>query len=265
MKKIKYEILRYLFKTTGRLSTGIDMSFRYGLISGEMLDYIYQNKANGRLFIGRIFDRLFLNNVGWQAVRQRKANLKKYIKAAVEKNRERNKKTVIIDFASGPARYLVESISETGEKNVSVVCSDLDERWLKKGSELAKEAGLKNFKFMKGNAFDLKFLSKIRPKPNVIVSSGFYDWIVDDKLIKKSLTYSYKMLPKEGIVIFTNQVGHRQMELVSEVFIDFNKEPLSMKTRPSETLNKWAEEIGFKKLETVTDKWELYSVTWGNK
>jgi len=261
MKKIKYAVLRWLFKTIGRLSTGIDMSFRYGFISGEMLDYIYQNKANGRLVIGRIFDRLFLNNVGWQAVRQRKASLKKYIHATIENNRKMNKKTVILDFASGPARYLVESVSETGEKNVSVVCSDLDDRWLKKGSELAKEAGLKNFKFIKGNAFDWKFLSKIRPKPNVIVSSGFYDWIVDDKLIKKSLAYAYKMLPKDGIVIFTNQVGHKQMEFVSEVFIDFNKEPLRMKTRSSETLNKWAEEAGFKNLETVTDKWELYSVT----
>jgi len=265
MKKIKLFLLTLFIRTIGRLSTGIDMSFKYGFISGLMLDYIYENRAHGKFIIGKILDRLFLNNVGWQAIRKRKENLKSYIKFAIEQNKKRRIKTVILDIASGPARYLIEILSEIGENDVVAICQDIDERWLIRGKELSAKAGLRNMRFEKGDAFNLDFLSKINPRPNIIVSSGFYDWITDDELIKKSFLYSYNMFEDKGVIIFTNQASHKQMELVSKAFVDFNKEPLKMKIRAPEIINGWAKEAGFKNLETSIDKWGLYSVAKGEK
>jgi len=265
VNKIKIFILTLLIRTIGRLSTGIDMSFKYGFISGLMLDYIYENKPHGKFIIGKLVDRAFLNNVGWQAIRERKENLKKYIKNVIEENSKRQIKTVILDIASGPAKYLIEVLLERGEEDVYVICQDIDVRWLDNGREQAQKAGLKNIRFEKGDAFNLDLLLQVSPKPNVVVSSGFYDWITDDELIRKSFRYCYEMLPSNGIVIFTNQSGHKQMELVSRAFIDFNKEPLRMKTRPPEVINKWAQETGFKNIETSNDKWGLYSVSKGVK
>lgn len=265
MNKIKLYLMTLLIRTIGRLSTGIDMSFKYGFISGYMLDYIYENQPHGKLLIGKLIDKMFLDNIGWQAIRQRKENLKKYIKEIIEDNRRKAVKTVILDIASGPAKYVLEILLENGEQDVYVICQDIDQRWLDIGKEQANKLGLKNIRFEKGDAFNLELLSKVKPSPNVVVSSGFYDWITDDELIKKSFKYCYSILTNNGKIVFTNQVGHMQMELVQAVFVDFNKEPLRMKTRPAEFIGSLAKEAGFVNLDTLFDKWGLYSVSKGDK
>lgn len=265
MNKLKIFLMALVIRTIGRLSTGIEMSFKYGFTSGMMLDYIYENKAHGKFIIGKILDRMFLDNVGWQAIRQRKENLKSYIKESIARNRKNGARTVILDIASGPARYIIEVLGETGQDDAYVICQDIDSRWLEYGRRRAEKAGLKNIRFEKGDAFNLEMLSGVSPKPDIVVSSGFYDWITNDELVKKSLQYAYRILEDKGLVIFTNQASHLQMELVSRAFLDFNQEPLRMKTRPAELINGWARDAGFKNLQTVLDKWGLYSVTKGEK
>lgn len=265
MDKIKIFLAAILIKTIGRLSTGINLSFKYGFISGYMLDYIYANEPHGKFIIGKIIDKAFLNNTGWQAIRQRKDNLKKFLREIIIENRGRGVKTVILDIASGPAKYILEVLLETGEQDVYVVCQDTDQRWLDYGSEQAEKSGLKNLRFEKGDAFNLGLLSKVAPQPNVVVSSGFYDWITDDELVKRSLNYCYSILPQGGKIVFTNQASHQQMELVQAAFVDFNKEPLRMKTRPAELICGWAKEEGFKNLSTLIDQWGLYSASRGEK
>lgn len=265
MRKLKFAVLAFLVRTVGRLSTGVDMSFKYGFTSGMMLDYIYENKAHGRFLIGKIIDRAYLDNIGWKAIRQRKDNLKIFLKDSAGDNRRAGRKTVVLDVASGPARYLIEVLTELKGEDVSAACQDIDERWIAKGNAIAREYGLDNIRFEKGDAFDLDLLSKVDPRPNIVVSSGFYDWITDDELVKRSLFYISKIIDEHGTIIFTNQSGHRQMEMVSSVFVDFNKEPLRMKVRDPRLLEKWAKEAGFKNLKTVSDEWGLYSVTRGEK
>jgi ubiquinone/menaquinone biosynthesis C-methylase UbiE len=265
MDKIKIFLMTLLIRTIGRLSTGINLSFKYGFISGYMLEYIYENKPHGRLLIGKLIDRAFLNNIGWQAIRQRKENLKKYLKEAILENRRNVKKTLVLDIASGPAKYILEVLLEVGEQDIYVVCQDIDQRWLDYGREQADRLGLKNIRFEKGDAFNLELLSKVTPKPNVVVSSGFYDWITDDELVKKSFNYCYSVLSTGGKIIFTNQAAHQQMELVQAAFVDFNKEPLRMKTRLADLICGWAKESGFRNLSTLIDRWGFYSVSKGEK
>jgi SAM-dependent methyltransferase len=265
MNKIKMSLMTIFIKTVGRLSTGVNLSFKFGFTSGYMLDYIYENKPHGKFFIGKILDKAFLNNIGWQVIRQRKDNLKKYLKEAIGENRKNGVKTIILDVASGPAKYILEVLVEAGEQDTYATCQDIDQRWLDYGREQADKLGLKNIRFEKGDAFNLQLLSKVMPQPNIVVSSGFYDWITDDELIKKSFNYCYSILPAGGKIIFTNQAGHQQMELVQAVFVDFNKEPLRMKTRPVDLICGWAKESGFQNLNTSIDKWGLYSVSKGEK
>lgn len=265
MDRLKVFLYTLVIRTVGRLSTGIDMSFRYGFISGKMLDYIYENKAHGKFFIGRLIDRAYLDNTGWKAIRQRKENLKKLVREAIRRNRAAGIPSVILDVASGPAKYLLEVLREEGEAGISVVCQDIDERWLECGREQARQMGLKNVRFEKGDAFDRDLLLRTLPVPNIVVASGFYDWITDDDKVRFSLGNCAAVLRNGGQLLFTNQAGHLQMELVSRAFVDFNKEPLRMKIRPPELINGWAREAGFRGLETVIDAWGLYSVTRGEK
>ena len=263
--KIKVFLLTLIIRSIGRLSTGINMSFKYGFISGKMLDYIYENKPQGKFFIGKILDKIFLENVGWKAIRKRKDNLKDYLKRAIEVNRKNGIKSVILDIASGPGKYLVDVLCDLGEQDIVAFCQDIDQRWLEDGRRQASERGINNIRFMQGDAFNLEELKKVSPRPNIVVSSGFYDWITEDDLIKRSFQYSYEIMQDKGKMIFSNQASHKQMELVSKAFVDFNHMPLRMKIRDPELLNLWAEKTGFKNLETRLDQWGLYSVAMGEK
>jgi SAM-dependent methyltransferase len=156
-------------------------------------------------------------------------------------------------------------LADYQETEVYAICQDIDQRWLDFGKAQAERAGIGNIRFEKGDAFNREMLLKVLPRPNLVVSSGFYDWITDDALIKKSFIYCAQILEKGGMMIFTNQAGHRDLELVSAAFVDFNQAPLRMKTRPAQTINEWAKEAGFQNLETAIDKWGLYSVTKGER
>jgi len=263
-EKLGNTAMSMIIKSVGRLSKGVSMSFKYGFTSGLMLDYIYNNQPSGSLLLGKWIDRLYLGNPGWQSIRQRKANLKEHLKKAIQENESKSVRTVILDIASGPARYLIEVLKETGG-NVSAMCQDIDARWMEEGRKIAGREGVRNITFNKGDAFDRESLLRVSPAPNIIVSSGFYDWITDENLIKRSFHISYEMLLKGGKIIFTNQSGHLQMDLVKRTFLDFTGKPLVMEVRPIEQMNSWAKEAGFVNLRTDTDKWGLYSVSTGEK
>ena len=264
-ENIQNYLLSLGIKTVGRLSSGISMSFKYGFTSGLMLDYIYENQPSGKTPIGKWIDRLYLENPGWEAIRKRKHNLIKHLKLAIEDNKRKNEKNYVLDVASGPARYLIETLKEEINTDISAVCQDIDLRWVEAGEKIAAKEGVKNISYQKGDAFDIESLAGISPRPNIIISSGFYDWITDDELVKKSLYIIYEILPLGGKIIFTNQAGHLSLDLVSKTFLDFTGRPLVMKTRPIELINSWAKNAGFANLITSTDKWGLYSVSSGEK
>lgn len=244
------------------MSKGLDISSKHGLTSGLMLDYIYENKPQGKFLIGKFLDWIFLNNVSWKAIRQRKQNLKEQIKLAVAENRARGEKTVILDVAAGPAQYLIEVMSEVGEDGVFVICQDIDDKWMDAGRKRAAEAGLKNMTFVRKSAFDETTLFSLSPKPNVIVASGLYDWIMDDDLVKRSFRLYCDTLTENGAIIFTNQADNNKINLLRKAFVDFNNKPLLMKTRKPEALNDWAIEGGFRNaVSTSIDKWGFYSVS----
>lgn len=260
-QKISTNLLALLIKTLGRLSKGIRLSYKYGFTSGLMLDYIYKNEPQGELLIGKWIDKAYLENPGWEAIRMRKENLKEHLKQAIHENKRLGKKSVILDVAGGPGRYLMETLEETGEHDIYVICQDIDERWVKEGHKIAAEKGLKNIRFEKGDAFNPELLQRVEPKPNIIVSSGFYDWMTDDEDVRKSIKIIYDLLPAGGKIIYTNQAGHLSMELVSKAFTDFYGKALRMKTRSADLINSWAQDVDFKDIKTDLDKWGLYSVS----
>src|SRR5262249_26770527 len=83
LKSAYYASVRTLLKTVGNLSDGIRLGNRHGFDSGVMLDYVYKNQAGGRLLIGRLMDRIYLNAIGWRGIRLRRRlgiqSLKKWV------------------------------------------------------------------------------------------------------------------------------------------------------------------------------------------
>lgn len=265
VKTCKIMAMKYIIRTIGRTSTGINISFNEGFTSGVMLDYIYRNQANGKFLIGCLVDRIYLSHPGWQVIRIRKSNLKQLLRDAISKQRQLGHQPVMLDIASGPAQYIIEILSEDETKDVQAFCRDLNEHSLNLGQSNALNHGLNNITFASGDALDKTSLAEIYPMPNIVISSGFYDWIVDDIIIRKSIGIIYDLLPSEGYFVFTNQSGHVDLDMVESTFLDFNKQPLRMVIRPTELINSWVKDAGFKIIKTTADNAGHYSVTLAQK
>lgn len=263
--KIRILLMILIVRTLGQTSEGIRLVTTRGLTSGVMVDYIYQNQPQGRFFIGRWVDKIYLSHRSWEDVRTRKNNLVTFLIDAIDVQRSLNRKPAIVDVAAGSARYILDVKSHVGMEDVSVVCRDLDTEALERGQHNAERLGISGIRFTTGDALSADSLALIEPKANIAVSSGFYDWINEDELVQKSIVLIYDMLPPGGCFIFTNQARHVSQEFVQGVFMDLNRQPLRMTMRPAALLNGWAEATGFRILKTTGDKEFNYSVTLAHK
>jgi SAM-dependent methyltransferase len=265
LKELKYQTLKTLVDTIGQTSNGLQLCSKYGFTSGKMLDYIYENQPSGKFFIGKYIDSIFIRHNGWEVIRTRKNNLVNSLEKAIILTLTEKKDVFILDVASGPAKYILEIMDKFRNPKVSAVCKDIDERWLIEGKASAEALKLDNIDFIPGNALEIASFRELEKVPDIIVSSGFYDWITDDELVKKSMKLIYDNLPSGGYFVFTNQSGHVDFEMVSKVFKDFNHNPLEMKIRSADLINGWAKLIGFKIRETNSDNNGYYSVTLAQK
>ena len=102
--------LRWLMKGPGRLSRGIDLGWKHGFDSGIMLDYIYENRAQGLTPLGRLIDRAFLNAIGWRGIRVRRTLLEQALRSLIEQTHAAGRPVRLLDIASGPGRYVLETI-----------------------------------------------------------------------------------------------------------------------------------------------------------
>ncbi len=75
INSISYSIQKLLLNQLGSLSQGISIGLKYGFDSGVTLDYVYENEAKGKTFIGKLIDQNYLNSIGWKGIRQRKINM----------------------------------------------------------------------------------------------------------------------------------------------------------------------------------------------
>lgn len=255
-KELQIASLKLLLNTVGQLSDGISLATREGFTSGKMLDYIYKNKPQGKLFIGKLMDKMYLEHPGWQDIRVRKNNLVENIDKAVRLTLESKQEAKICDVASGPALYILEILEKYKSQPVSAEIRDLDERWIKEAYAKAQESNLK-LEYKVANALEQADFMFER-KPDIFVASGFYDWFSDDELVKKSMKLIYDALPAGGYFAFTNQAGHVDLTMTNTVFKDFNNQQLNMTTRGAEVINAWLKEIGFTVLDVKMDKYGHY-------
>ena len=258
IENIEISMLKAVVDTLGQLSDGIKLASKEGFTSGKMLDYIYKNEPQGKFGIGKYIDSIYLNHPGWQDVRMRKNNLVLNLKDAVNMTLERKDSVKICDIASGPARYIIETLEAYKDKNVMAELHDIDERWLIEASKTAEEHGVK-VEYRTANALlEKDFIFDVQP--DIFVASGFYDWFEREEVVRQSMQLIYNALPQNGYFVFSIQAGHAALSLTNKIFKDFNNHQLKMITWDMDTINKILSDIGFTTVKTRSDDKEHYPV-----
>ncbi len=204
MTRLRLRMLRLLVHTVGRLSDGINLACRDGMTAGTTLDYIYRNRPSGRSMVGRRLDRIYLSHKSWQAVRERMTLLCEVLAQSVRQMCLRTPSAsagsssrtpgaiagaaLLLDIASGPARYVLDVLDELRGLPVRATCWDLSESSLQQGRQLARDRGLGNITYQFADAMDESYYRSLPQPPEMIVASGFYDWFNDEQEFRRSLT-----------------------------------------------------------------------------
>ena len=133
-------------KGPGRLSRGIDLGWKHGFDSGVMLDYIYQNRAQGLTSLGRLIDRSFLNAIGSRGIRVRRTLLEQALRRLIAETHAAGRPVRLLDIASGPGRYVLETIHTLSPIPISAVLRDYKQENLDAAARLRDELGLAQVK-----------------------------------------------------------------------------------------------------------------------
>ena len=257
LTELKWSVIRALLGTIGRTSKGIRIGYRHGFDSGTMLDYVYVNQARGLLGVGRLIDRVYLNAVGWRAIRARRELLQEVLQQEIA--RRPGREVFILDVAAGPGRYLQDLIAPYASGRVRVLCRDLAGPGLWQGERLARERGLKSIAYEMGDALAPRIPAE--GPPDVVVVSGLYELLLDDATIQQSLNSLRTLLAPGGTLVFTTQTNHPQLDFIANVLPNRNGDLWVMKCRPAQETETWATAAGYTQVSTRKEQLGLFTVT----
>lgn len=239
----------------GWWSDGIRLCRTEGAASGRMMGYACRNQEQGKGIIGRWIDRRFLNYPGWEGVRQRRAAMANLIVRAIQdlKN-EGCDSPVVLDIASGTADYLFDAILSL-DRNITAICLDSADSSVAEGNRKTLELGLDNIRFQPGDAMDADALARLAPPPNVIISSGFYELLTDEKDVKRSLRIIANLLSPSGRLIVSHQKARPSLKGLSRHFSG----PLQLQMRSPQAVEALLTSTGFQ-VVARTDAANLYEI-----
>jgi alpha-beta hydrolase superfamily lysophospholipase/SAM-dependent methyltransferase len=262
LKNLAFGVQRLSLKTLGKLSNGVRLGWESGFDSGRSLDYVYENDARGGLGVGKLIDRTYLNSPGWRGIRQRKVNLEKLLRTAIDRTRADSRDVRILDVATGCGRYVLDALAADNDPRVTAYLRDFTPANVKQGRGIAQKMGLANrVRFEQGDAFDEENLAAIAPAPTIAIVSGLYELFGDNDMVQRSLRGIARAMTSGGYLIYTGQPWHPQLEMIARVLTNRDGQPWIMRRRTQEEMDDLVSAAGFRKLDMEIDRWGIFTVS----
>jgi SAM-dependent methyltransferase len=258
---LRFAPVRWLMKGPARLSRGIDLGWQHGYDSGVMLDYIYQNRAQGVTPVGRLIDRAYLNAIGWRGIRVRRSLLEQALRSIIEQTHAAGRPVRLLDIASGPGRYVLETVRKLDTIPMSAVLRDYKQENLDAAAALRDQLGLANVALALGDAFDRASLAAVTPRPTIAIVSGLYELFPDNEPVLRSLRGLADAVEPGGHLLYTNQPWHPQVEFIARVLRNRDGQPWIMRRRTQAEMDELVRTAGFDKVRQEIDPWGIFTVS----
>ncbi len=258
---LSYAVTRAAMKTLGRLSRGIQLGWRAGFDSGVTLDYVYENRPHGTTPLGRAMDRSYLNSIGWRGIRQRRVRLEQMLRTTIERTNASGRPVRLLDIASGPGRYVLETMHQLSRIPITAVLRDYQQENLDAARRIAQELGLTTATIAHGDAFDRASLAAVTPRPTIAIVSGLYELFPENEPVLRSLRGLADAVEPGGHLIYTNQPWHPQVEFIARVLTNREGQPWIMRRRTQAEMDELVRAAGFEKLQQEIDPWGIFSVS----
>ncbi len=264
-KRWKFAVTRLAMRSVGRLSRGIRVGLAHGFDSGSMLDYVYENRARGWSFLGRLIDRAYLNAPGWRGIRQRGEALTRAIRRAAEAAVAQDGEARLLDVAAGHGRYLFDAIDGV-DGPVTARLQDFCPENVRTCRTRVADLGLTDVVVERGDAFDTASLARLEGRTNVAVVSGLYELFDDNDRVAASLAGIHAALAHGGWLIYTNQPWHPQIELIARTLTSHrDDQPWIMRRRPQREMDELVAAAGFVKVAQDIDNAGIFTVALARK
>lgn len=250
-----------MLRTVAKLGRGVRIGWASGFDSGQSLDHVYRNRAEGVGPLGRLADRIYLDAPGWRGIRQRKVDVEALVDRAIDRTLGRGDDARVLDIAAGPGRYLLDVLDRRRDQPVTATLRDRDTGGLSEGRAIAVSMGLEDRATHKsGDAFERCELASVRPRPNVAIVSGLYELFGDNAKVLSSLRGLGELVEPGGHLVYTNQPWHPQLEMIARCLTNRDGEPWIMRCRSQAEMDALVDAAGFDKIEQRIDDAGIFTV-----
>jgi len=263
-----WSLTRLGLRAGGMLSEGVRLGHATGFDSGSTLDYVYRNQATGKLGLGALIDRNYLDAIGWRGIRQRKTHVEELIGEAILRLHASGMPVRIVDIAAGHGRYVLEALASqqarlNGARVESIRLRDYSDINVAQGRALIEAKGLGTVaRFDKGDAFDGDDLASLSPAPTLAIVSGLYELFGDNDMVAGSLGGLSRAVPPGGYLVYTGQPWHPQLAFIARALTSHRAGAAwVMRRRSQAEMDQLVREAGFEKISQRIDPWGIFTVS----
>jgi SAM-dependent methyltransferase len=234
--KAFFALQRAMLGRLGPLSDGMRIGLTQGFDSGASLDYVYRNRAGGKLGIGGMIDRGYLDAVGWRGIRLRRKHLQQTVSELIEAL-PADAPVRILDIAAGGGRYLIETIKCHRDRQIHLTLRDRDPANLEMAMALAGGLGMADRVIGEArDAFEPTSYAGGEPF-DIVIASGLYELFPENEPVLRSLEGVANQIKPGGALVYTGQPWHPQLALIAGTLRNHRGVPWIMRPRPQAELD----------------------------
>lgn len=264
-KRAWFDLQRRMLGVLGPLSDGMRIGLTHGFDSGASLDYVYRNQAGGKLGIGKMIDRGYLDAVGWRGVRVRKMQLQRMLAQRIAAHPQ-GELLRILDIAAGSGRYVLETVKRFQERHIDVTLRDYLENNVANARRLAAELDLRTpVHVERCDAFDPASYAGQEGRYDIAVVSGLYELFSDNAMVSTSLQAVVRSLRPGGYLIYTAQPWHPQVEMIAGTLTNHQGKPWCMRLRAQAEMDALVGLAGARKVDTAIGIDGIFTVSLARK
>jgi alpha-beta hydrolase superfamily lysophospholipase/SAM-dependent methyltransferase len=260
-----FGLQRRMLGLLGPLSDGMRLGLTHGFDSGSSLDYVYRNQASGKLGIGKLIDRGYLEAVGWRGIRMRKVQLQRMLAECIDTHPPADPLR-ILDIAAGSARYVLETIKRFQQRDIEVTLRDYVQHNVDNAQRLAVELGLHaSVRVEQRDAFDPDSYAGQESRYDIAVVSGLYELFSDNAMVSASLQGVMRSLRPGGYLIYTAQPWHPQLDMIAHTLTNHLGAPWRMRPRAQAEMDALVSLAGAQKVGTAIGVEGIFTVSLARK
>ena len=258
-----WAINRLSIRIGGWFSEGIATGLRTGFDSGSTLDYVYEDRPRGLGPIGRAIDRIFLDAIGWRGIRQRKLHLEELIgksvaalKQAGRPGAHRRHRRRPRPLRAGRGRRRAGPAGKRAAQGLFRA-----QRHARAKAHRRQEASGHRYLHAGGRVRRRGACCPVAG-PDLAIVSGLYELFSDNALIARSLGGLARAMKPGGLLVYTNQPWHPQLEMIARSLTSHRGgQAWVMRRRTQAEMDQLVEAAGFTKIEQRIDGWGIFTVS----